>query len=203
MFDRKYHRGWRWPLATVPLHICQSHSCWTKSTPLIIISAKLAQCFEDKDRWNRCSSLLFIVLLITYLFWHFLVLAYFFSNDLIFAFSSWMVWQISPVVSFHSDLGICNRGRKTFLRKFLLSFSLWDTAAAAAWFFVVNLLKEAASSSACRTIEHPHFKRKQVGLLWNVINTFKYFVFHKGAVFWLFLPIFSIKKKRCSPNFLY
>ena len=124
------------------------------------------------------------------------------SNDLIFAFSSWMVWQISPVVSFHSDLGICNRGRKTFLRKFLLSFSLWDTAAAA-WFFVVNLLKEAASSSACRTIEHSYIKQKQVVLLWNVINMFKCFVFHKGAVFWLFLPIFSTKKKNVAHPICY
>ena len=89
-------------------------------------------------------------------------------DNLIFAFSSWMVWQISSVVSFHSDLGICNRGRKTFLRKFLLSFSLWDTAAAA-WFFVVNLLKEAATFAACRTSEHSHFKRKQVGVLWTAI----------------------------------
>ena len=131
------------------------------SASLILVEPSRQDSSLSLQNWQNILRERMTSLILFCIFWFSLI-----YDNLIFAFSSWMVWQISSVVSFHSDLGICNRGRKTFLRKFLLSFSLWDTAAAAAWFFVVNLLKEAATSSAWRTIEHSHFKRKQVGLLW-------------------------------------
>ena len=89
------------------------------SASLILVEPSRQDSSLSLQNWQNTLRVRMTSRILFCIFWFSLI-----YDNLIFAFSSRMVWQISSVVSFHSDLGICNRGRKTFLRKFLLSFSL-------------------------------------------------------------------------------